>query len=200
MRIFNLAVVGFNFITSSAESEKVLAEFNLWDPKAFKLTDDTFEKTIATGDWIIFFGSKWCVHCQAFTPDWVKLQDIVAEKYKKVVQIAKVECTVSPNLCKNVIAYPTINIYRSSAFVKEIEAYDIASIQGIADKIYAERTGTKKDSAKYVLAQYLEDRAKQVSTWNVEGKVIHLTQDDFKQQTAGKAWLLMFHAPVTNFN
>ena len=187
-------------IIASESSKKVLEEFNLWDPKAFKLTDETFSKSISEGDWIVFFGSKYCTHCQAFTPDWVKFQDVVKEKYDPIVRIAKVECTASPNLCDKVLAYPTLNIYRSAKFVEEIQVYDIENVQKIVQKIYNERKKLSKDDAKYVLEQYLDDSSKRSLEWNTDGKVVHLTQDDFKDQTKDKAWMLMFHAPVFIFD
>ena len=120
----------------------------------------------------------------------------MVKKYDPIVRIAKVECTASPDLCKNIIAYPTINVYRSSKFVEELLVYDIPNVEKYADTVYAARTQTKTDTAKYVLDKYLEDNAKKSSEWNKDGQIVHLTQDDFKDQTKDKAWMLMFHAPV----
>ncbi|KAL0485049.1 thioredoxin domain-containing protein [Acrasis kona] len=84
-----------------------------------KLTTSNFDSQIATGKWFIKFFAPWCGHCKALAPTW----DSLSNDAPTGVNIAHVDCTTDPELCKKhqVRGYPTLQFFKNGAMVSNYE-------------------------------------------------------------------------------
>ncbi|XP_061182893.1 thioredoxin domain-containing protein 5-like [Saccostrea echinata] len=85
----------------------------------FELEADSFTGGISEGLVFVKFFAPWCGHCQRLAPTWKELSKEMA-KYP-IVTIAKVDCTVSTNICKEngVRGYPTLILFKDGQKVTE---------------------------------------------------------------------------------
>ena len=76
--------------------------------KPLELDANTYGKVTKSGMHFVKFFAPWCGHCQRLAPVWDELAKSL--EYEKSVNIAKVDCTVSPAICEsvNVKGYPTL--------------------------------------------------------------------------------------------
>jgi len=95
-----LKVLLFAFLCGAARASDVI-----------EFTDDDFFDRIKDHSLILVeFFAPWCGHCKRLAPEY----EVAATRLKGVVPIAKVDCTVSGNVCGKlkVSGYPTLKIFR----------------------------------------------------------------------------------------
>ncbi|XP_022293558.2 thioredoxin domain-containing protein 5-like isoform X1 [Crassostrea virginica] len=93
------------------------AEENL--AAVFELEADTFTAGISEGLAFVEFFAPWCGHCKRLAPTW---EDLSREMSRyPVVTIAKVDCTINTNVCKDngVRGYPTLILFKNGQKVAE---------------------------------------------------------------------------------
>nr|XP_022293558.1 thioredoxin domain-containing protein 5-like [Crassostrea virginica] len=93
------------------------AEENL--AAVFELEADTFTAGISEGLAFVEFFAPWCGHCKRLAPTW---EDLSREMSRyPVVTIAKVDCTINTNVCKDngVRGYPTLILFKNGQKVTE---------------------------------------------------------------------------------
>lgn len=90
-----------------------LVAFALADGDVFILTDENFDKTIASNSIVMVkFFAPWCGHCKALAPEYEKLAKTVKESGKKYV-IAELDATVQKATAGKfgVNGYPTLKLF-----------------------------------------------------------------------------------------
>ncbi|KAJ1332141.1 hypothetical protein BSLG_008960 [Batrachochytrium salamandrivorans] len=175
------------------------------EKEIFHLEQTSFQTKTKQGDWLVFFGATWCGHCQRLTPIWLELQKKVGTELKdNNFNIAKVECTLNPELCESLEGFPTIYHYtngvRASTEVMDRNLDDLFKfvkehVRDHTGKSIADSGPAAVDSASKPLAKlspmdellaYAEQEVHPGANVNPDGLVVHLTRDTFKS---------MFHAP-----
>jgi protein disulfide-isomerase-like protein len=73
------------------------------------LNSENWQEMISEGPILVKFFAPWCGHCKALAPTWKSL----ASKYLDIFAVAKLDCTLYPEICVNqgVVAYPTIKLF-----------------------------------------------------------------------------------------
>ncbi|KAJ3274427.1 hypothetical protein HDV01_003031 [Terramyces sp. JEL0728] len=175
-----------SFVLAST-NEAVKIAYEEADPKLFKLSADNFKSSVATGNWFVFYGAKWCGHCQKLTPEWLKLQEYVKEK-KYSVNVAKIECTIDAQLCEKIDGYPYIEKIENGESKGEMDR-ELNSLISIAKSYEASISRFNK------LQEYIDEQIKPDSSINPKGELVFLTDDLFTSMTNKKPWLLVFFAP-----
>lgn len=71
-----------------------------------------FEDSTKSGDWLLFFGTNWCKHCQSLMPHF---QEAAEQSRPLSVRFAKIDCDSQRSLCDrfDVNGYPTLYFYRN---------------------------------------------------------------------------------------
>ncbi|KAJ3261162.1 hypothetical protein HK103_006471 [Boothiomyces macroporosus] len=177
MQVWLLTLISFALATTSDAIKKAYEEA---DPQLFKLSTSNFKSSVASGNWLVFYGAKWC-------GEYVK-----ENKYN--INIAKVECTVDTTLCEKIDGYPYIEQIENGESKGEVDR-EIDHLKSIAKSFEASKSGFVK------LQEYIDEQTKPDSTVNPKGELLFLTDDLFKSMTNKKPWLLVFFAPwVTIIN
>uniref|UniRef100_A0A0R3RQK7 DnaJ homolog subfamily C member 10 n=1 Tax=Elaeophora elaphi TaxID=1147741 RepID=A0A0R3RQK7_9BILA len=86
---------------------------NYLPSKVVSIGNDFFAKVVDDDKpWLVDFFVTWCSHCIEFAPVF----EHVAEVLEGRVKLAKVDCGLSPNVCRSVgvVVYPTIRYYSGS--------------------------------------------------------------------------------------
>ncbi len=81
--------------------------------------------------------SQWCGHCKRLAPTWEKLADEVTSSGLSKVHVAKVDCTVSKDVCSSqgIRGYPTLQLFKNgevTAPVKYSGARDLSALLDFA--------------------------------------------------------------------
>lgn len=73
-----------------------------------ELSEDTFDKHVATGRHFVKFYAPWCGHCQKLAPTWDELANSL--RNDNLVSISKVDCTQHRSVCGqfDIKGYPTL--------------------------------------------------------------------------------------------
>lgn len=125
------------------------------------LTDQTFDKHIASGRHFIKFFAPWCGHCKNLAPTWEQL----ASKYASSgdVSIAKVDCTQYGEICKKfeVRGYPTLLFLQNGG--DSVEKYQgsraLGDLASFVDKMVktepkkADKSGDNSDAVPILLTE-----------------------------------------------
>uniref|UniRef100_A0A915PSW6 DnaJ homolog subfamily C member 10 n=1 Tax=Setaria digitata TaxID=48799 RepID=A0A915PSW6_9BILA len=86
---------------------------NYLPSKVISMGDDLFIKVLNDNEpWLVDFFVTWCSHCIEFAPVFER----IAEALENRVKLAKVDCGLWPNVCRNigVAVYPTVRFYIGS--------------------------------------------------------------------------------------
>ncbi|KAJ3099732.1 hypothetical protein HK100_004845 [Physocladia obscura] len=164
------------------------------------------QKVIPKGDWLLFFGSVTCPHCQLLTPEFLKFQNKRQDEYKKLdLRIAKVECSIEfKDECRDLDPplkwYPTIRIYRDGKFFEEYDGEDeIDLIEKFADKYIASHHGPGAKAIKQAQNIATSGGATSSDTdltvKNAEGTSIPINSKNIDSVLAKSAWLVKFFSP-----
>ncbi|KAI9334294.1 hypothetical protein BDR26DRAFT_570924 [Obelidium mucronatum] len=162
------------------------------------------QTVVSGGDWLLFFGSVKCPHCQKLTPEFLKYQQRKEKDFeKKNLRMAKVECTELKEICLTVIPelkfYPTIRIYKGGKYYQEFDGDDeIELIEAWVDKYLESQHG---DGAKAVKkAQQIAEAGLNngkggVSSVNPSGKSVEITSKNIESLLDQSAWFIKFYSP-----
>ncbi|KAI8999808.1 thioredoxin-like protein [Gaertneriomyces semiglobifer] len=184
------------FILIGSVSAGTVEEYEEADSKALYIPPADFDKTISEGQWLVFFGSKTCPHCRAFTPTWVQVQQEVLPNHPGFY-MGKVECTgraVNEDLCEanKVKFYPTVKLFHNGKLIEEAEDIrDVAKLSRYVEKA----SRVKVDHTIKELNSLADAATKPRSGINPDGVPIHLTDKTFAIMTNNTPWFVMFHAP-----
>ncbi|KAJ5291147.1 hypothetical protein N7478_000398 [Penicillium angulare] len=100
-----LSLLGATAAVSAADAESA-------DSNVVTLTQDTFDDFVKEHELVLAeFYAPWCGHCKALAP---KYEEAATELKEKNIPLAKVDCTVEEDLCRNyeVDGYPTLKVFR----------------------------------------------------------------------------------------
>jgi len=91
--------------------------------KVLQLDTASFDEAIKTGTSFVKFYAPWCGHCKKLAPTWDELAAKVEDKSN--IKIAKVDCTVEKDVCKQyeVRGYPTLILFNNG---KKADTYNKA--------------------------------------------------------------------------
>jgi thiol-disulfide isomerase/thioredoxin len=180
--------------SSSQSTTEINDAFLKAEPQVDQLISGDFQVKTQKGKWLIFFGSTMCIHCKAFTPDWLTLQQETKNSYK-FVNMGKVDCPTNPDLCKDITGYPTLKLYRDGQFIEEIENRELKNLRSYVKAAHDESLALSKDQGYAKLNELVGQELSGDSKVNPDGKVIDLTDKDFEKLTTAQPWVLMFYAP-----
>lgn len=73
-----------------------------------ELTEQTFDKHVASGRHFVKFFAPWCTYCRAMEPAWNELAQSIGKD--SAVSISQLDCTKHRTICQNfeVKGYPTL--------------------------------------------------------------------------------------------
>ena len=135
------------------------------------------------------------------TPTWLELQEWVEENQElseKNVRVAKVECTMNEDLCKDLIGFPTIRWYeKGTRSEKECDERELGALQKcILDRsqdlpVIKTTESNSMEKAYKTLETKMALEIESNPNVNPEGKMIHLNDQNFYQRTAQGPWLLV---------
>ncbi|KAJ3206953.1 hypothetical protein HDU82_004198 [Entophlyctis luteolus] len=162
------------------------------------------QKVVLPGDWLLFFGSVKCPHCQKLTPEFLKYQDRKQEEYKKLnLRMAKVECTELSDVCTQLEPslkwYPTLRIYKDGVFHEEYDGEDdIKLIEEFVDKyivsVHGEAAKAVKKAQEIAAGGTTVDSNS--SEQNPTGTSIPITSKNIEQLLSDSVWIVKFFSPV----
>ena len=89
--IFLLAILAV--IVQGVRADDVLKSYEETDPLITHFSAPSFQSDISSGVSFVFYGAKWCRHCQKLTPIWYEFEQMVKVKGGKGGKVGKVECT-----------------------------------------------------------------------------------------------------------
>ncbi|XP_043271385.1 thioredoxin domain-containing protein 5 isoform X2 [Venturia canescens] len=124
-----------------------------------ELTEDTFDKHVASGHHFVKFYAPWCGHCQKLAPTWDDLGQSLG--HDKFVSIGKVDCTQHRSVCEqfDIKGYPTllwiedgkkIDKYTGQRSHEELKAY-VEKMLRANDGKEGGKTEDPEDSVQSVL-------------------------------------------------
>ncbi|KAF9887581.1 protein disulfide-isomerase precursor [Aspergillus nanangensis] len=102
-----LSLLGASAVVSATDATAETTESDV-----VSLTKDTFDSFLTDNDLVLAeFFAPWCGHCKALAP---KYEEAATELKAKDIRLAKVDCTVEEELCRDqgVEGYPTLKIFR----------------------------------------------------------------------------------------
>ncbi|VIO96670.1 Uncharacterized protein BM_BM6629 [Brugia malayi] len=86
---------------------------NYLPSKVISMGNDFFVKVLEDDEpWLVDFFVTWCSHCIEFAPVFERVAEVLHGR----VKLAKVDCGLWPNVCRNVgvAIYPTVRFYGGS--------------------------------------------------------------------------------------
>ncbi|KAI8894323.1 thioredoxin-like protein [Globomyces pollinis-pini] len=181
------------FIVARAPTKEVTEAYEKAEPLIFHLTSATFQSSVANGHWLVFYGAKWCGHCQAFTPIWLDFEIEMRENQWKGVNVGKVECTLNQDLCESLDGFPTVLWFVDGVQKGEVVDRTMNGLKSKATKIIKSINSDGK--AFRDLKELVALESKPNPSSNPKGEVADLTGELFDKLTTGKPWLVMFYAP-----
>ncbi|KAI9208317.1 thioredoxin-like protein [Polychytrium aggregatum] len=193
--LLRLYLVSLLALGAAAELS-VKEAYELAEKSVLFIEEVEFQDSISTGSWVVFFGTKWCPHCQKLTPKWLKMQQAVQE-YAPNFNVRKVECTRNEAFCdgQNIQGYPTLKLFVDGKFVEELPDRAIVDedtlIKYAKEKAIASKP--KEDYVNKLKALALSQSSG--SSVNPKGELVHLTQNTFPDASSSQPWFVMFHAP-----
>jgi len=95
-------------LRSADEDDNIVTKVPEPTQGLLELTEDSFEKHIATGKHFVKFYAPWCGHCQKLAPVWEKLAETL--EFEPDISIAKLDCTQYRSICNqfDIKGYPTL--------------------------------------------------------------------------------------------
>ncbi|KAJ3066597.1 hypothetical protein HDU98_010108 [Podochytrium sp. JEL0797] len=158
----------------------------------------------AGGDWLLFFGSVKCPHCQKLTPQFLKFQQKKEKEYAaKNFKMAKVECTQLKDICTSavpeIIFYPTLRIFKDGKFHQEFQGDDeIDLIETWVEKYLdsAHGAGAKAvQQAKAIAESGIHSKTGSGSEPNALGTSTPMNAKNIESLLAESAWFVKFYSP-----
>ncbi|KAI8825344.1 hypothetical protein BJ741DRAFT_59710 [Chytriomyces cf. hyalinus JEL632] len=154
------------------------------------------------GDWLIFFGSSTCTHCQMLTPKFLNLYTETKQEYEtRNFHLAKIECTDEIALCRSRVpqinAFPSLRLYHQGSFLREhstgVNEPTIIKqfIQTHFDSLLNQSTSVVQQLSQ--LAEYLSTPDPEIT--NPLGQSVALTWTTFDAKTKSSPWLIKFYSP-----
>ncbi|RZF46287.1 hypothetical protein LSTR_LSTR011998 [Laodelphax striatellus] len=109
--MYSSHVMSLIFLTVSLLSSLVLADNDEYKSKLY--TNENFETEVVKNNHFVMFFAPWCTFCKRLHPTWEELAEMLNEDENSQVTIARVDCTVSRELCSehDVTGYPTLLFY-----------------------------------------------------------------------------------------
>ncbi|XP_075238196.1 thioredoxin domain-containing protein pretaporter [Lycorma delicatula] len=80
---------------------------------------DNFNDEVIKNNHFVMFYAPWCTYCKRLHPTWEELAEMLNEDDKSQVTIAKVDCTISTELCSlnDITGYPTLLFFHKGKTV-----------------------------------------------------------------------------------
>jgi len=149
------------------------------------LTTDSFDTSVASGDWLVEFFAPWCGHCKKLAPTWEEL----ATKSKGKFNVAKVDCTVETDVCtkKEIRGYPTVKFFSNGQTHDYSGQRTIEAFTSFVEKIQ----NPQQPQADTPKVEEKKDAPQQDSA----SDVIVLGDANFAEKTKEGDWLIEFFAP-----
>lgn len=84
--------------------------------KVVALDEESYDRRIEFGPWLVEYYAPWCGHCKALAPIYEEL----AMALKGKVNVAKVDCTVNESICRKhpIRGFPTIFIQQHGVAIE----------------------------------------------------------------------------------
>ncbi|XP_018565314.1 protein disulfide-isomerase A5 [Anoplophora glabripennis] len=147
------------------------------------LTDENFKSFLKKKKHVlVIFYAPWCGHCKRAKPEFTEAAARFRDDPK--VEFAAVDCTIHQTVCtaNDVKGYPTLKYF--SYYVKITKPYNGGR--------------TADDFVQFMSNPELVSgpAPPPKETWTVDPSILHLNDDNFKQQVKKrKVVLVMFYAP-----
>lgn len=149
------------------------------------LTSSSFADVVIPEKLILVeFYAPWCGHCKALAPEYEKAATTLKEKD---IKIAKVDCTVETEVCKehDIRGYPTIKLFRNgepseysgARKADAIVSYMKKQALPALSEVTAKTVDEFKDSDKVVIIGFLKD--KDSDEYKALNRIANQLRDDF---------------------
>ncbi|XP_033726547.1 thioredoxin domain-containing protein 5-like [Pecten maximus] len=173
----------------NTEMEKPLEPEKALGPLA-ELTDETFEKEIATGNTFVKFYAPWCGHCKSLAPTW----DSLAQEFEKEpsVTIAKVDCTIHKTTCgkQSIRGYPTLVFFKNGQKEQEYSNRDLNSLKNFVISMIGKENKNGDETEGKVPEDIPKDQEDEIVP-----TVFPLDQESFPEVVADGVTFVKFYAP-----
>jgi protein disulfide-isomerase-like protein len=123
----------------------------------------------------------------------LKGQEYKKQKKLTLLGMAKVECTENPTLCAGLDGYPSIQYFKDGKMEEDLDIRDYDPLIQKIEELNGKQVPTS--TAFETLMTLGAEETRPDPTVNPSGEVVYLTDSDFKKETAGQPWIVMFHAP-----
>ncbi|KAI9227559.1 MAG: thioredoxin-like protein [Piptocephalis tieghemiana] len=161
---------------------------------------ETFDATVAKGNWLVKHFSPQCPHCKKMAPIWIQLVDeLDGSGPAGDFHFAEVNCLDEPDLCDDhdITAYPQIILYHNGDRVEEYEkATKYKRMKPWITKMSFKYGAPAPASVPAPAPAMDKERVEQDGPKpNPDGTNVELDDKNFDALTSVGPWFIKYYAP-----